>query len=187
MTRITVGWPSGTREIERSETPQRSIDLENSCQFCLLFIAMYCCHHFDNFQVVLTQNMEFCVLRTGGWPRPSHNLESQEVLHVEMVCHEEKVKSHLTLQSSNKHCPLRDRQCSSSDRSRQKSSRRTEYICFCEFKRQHLDIKDWANYRKGHLIVEDECLGSHCGLLEKVENIGKAFPRILLPVQATWI
>ena len=126
MTRITVGWPSGTREIERSETPQRSIDLKNSCQFCLLFIALYCCHHFDNFQVVLTQNMEFCVLRTAGWPRPSHNLESQEVLHVEMVCHEEKVKSHLTLQSSNKHCPLRDRQCSSSDRSRQKNSQRTE-------------------------------------------------------------
>ena len=33
MTRTTVGWPSGTREMERSETPQRSIDLDIKSNF----------------------------------------------------------------------------------------------------------------------------------------------------------
>ena len=47
---------------------------------------MNLCRQCDRFQVVPTQNMEFFVLRTAGSPLPGHNLESQEVLHVQMVC-----------------------------------------------------------------------------------------------------
>ena len=44
-------------------------------------------------------------------------------------------------------------------------------------------MKDMDDYWKGgHLIVEDEGLGSHGWLFEKVEHVGKAFPSfILLP------
>ena len=42
-------------------------------------------------------------------------------------------------------------------------------------------MKDILDYLKGHLIVKDEGLGSHCRLFEKVEHVGKTFPSILLP------
>ena len=81
MTRTRVGWPSGTKEMESSEIPQRSIDLEYrfskvfSCFMILVSVLIV-------FKNVHTRNMEFCALRRARWLRPSHNLGSREVLYL---------------------------------------------------------------------------------------------------------